>query len=50
MTNKTEIIKAFREARIVGEKLLSQGKISWDQFQFSMLGFELSLKEMGEDL
>ena len=50
MTDKQEMIRSFRQARIVGEKLLSQGKISWDQFQFSMLGFELSLKEMGEDL
>jgi len=49
MTNKTEIIKAFREARIAGEHLLSQGKISWDQYQFSMIGFELTLREMGED-
>ena len=50
MTDKQEIIRSFRQARIVGEKLLSQGKISWDQFQFSMLGFEIQLKAMGEDL
>jgi hypothetical protein len=49
MTNKIEIIKAFRKARIDGEYLLSQGKISWDQFQFTMIGFELQLRSMGED-
>ncbi len=50
MTNKQEVIKAFREARITGEQLLSQGKITWDEFSFTMLGFELTLREMGEDL
>ncbi|VVB85643.1 Uncharacterised protein [uncultured archaeon] len=50
MTNKTEIIKAFREARIAGEKLLSQGKISWEQYASTMVGFELTLREMGVNL
>lgn len=50
MTNKNEVIKAFRKARIVGENLLSQGKITWNEYAFSMIGFELSLKEMGEVL
>jgi hypothetical protein len=50
MANKQEVIKAFREARIAGEKLLSQGKITWDEFAFTMVGFELTLREMGEDL
>ncbi len=50
MANKQEVIKAFREARIAGEKLLSQGKITWDEFSFTMLSFEFTLREMGEDL
>lgn len=47
MTNKTELIKAFREARIAGEKLLNEGKITWFDFAFTMLGYEQALKEMG---
>lgn len=50
MTNKQEVIRSFRKARIAGEKLVSQGKISWDEYAFSMMGFELTLIEMGEDL
>ena len=50
MTDIQQVRKAFRKARIDGEYLLSQGKISWDQFQFTMIGFELTLREMGEDL
>lgn len=50
MNTIEQVIKAFREARIVGEKLLSQGKISWDEYAATMVGFELILKEMGVDL
>lgn len=50
MTNVQEIKKAFRESRIAGEQMLSQGKISWEQFEFTMIGFELQLRGMGEDL
>lgn len=50
MENRNEVIKAFREARIAGEKLLSEGKISWDDFSFTMTGYELTLKEMGVNL
>jgi hypothetical protein len=50
MTNKTEIIRSFRRARIDGERLLTQGKIRWDEYAFSMIGFEIQLKSMGEDL
>ncbi len=50
MENIQQIRKAFREARIAGEKLLSQGKITWDEFAFTMLGFEQALREMGDDL
>jgi hypothetical protein len=50
MTDKQEVIKAFREARIAGEQLLSQNKITWEQYEFTMIGFELQFKEMGVDL
>ncbi len=50
MTNKNEVIKAFREARIAGEQLLSSGKITWDEYAFSMIGYELRLKQMGVNL
>lgn len=50
MADRHEVIKAFRKARIVGEQLLSQGKITWEQYSFTMLGFEAILREMGEDL
>lgn len=41
MANKQEVIKAFREARIAGEQLLSQGKITWDEYAATMVGYEL---------
>ena len=50
MTNKDEVIRTFRQARIAGEKLLTQDKINWDQYASTMIGFELSLKAMGENL
>jgi len=50
METVEQVKKAFHEARIVGEQLLSQGKITWDEFVFTMVGFELQLKEMGVDL
>ena len=43
-------IKAFRKARIDGEKLLSQGKITWEEFCFVMLGFEQKLRDSGVHL
>lgn len=50
MNKVNQVKKAFHEARIEGEQLLSQGKISWEQYTFTMLGFEAILREMGEDL
>lgn len=44
------IVKSFREARIAGEKLLEQGKITWEQFSFMMLGYEARLKSKGASL
>lgn len=50
METVNEIEKAFREARIAGEKLLEQGKITWEQFNFTMRGFEAQLKAKGVNL
>lgn len=50
MTDIQQVRKAFRKARTDGEYLLSQGKISWDEYVFSMVGFELALRELGDDL
>jgi len=47
MTTVEQIKKAFREARIVGEKKLSRGEITWDEYVFVMLGFEAKLRSMG---
>jgi hypothetical protein len=50
MTNVESVKKAFHKARIDGEKLLSQGKITWDEYAFIMLGFEAKLQSMGVNL
>ncbi len=42
-----DVQKAFHEAVIAGEKKLSQGKITWDEYAFVMLGFEAKLRSMG---
>jgi len=47
MTNVESEIKAFRESRIAGEKKLSQGKITWDEFSADMLNHEANLRSMG---
>ncbi len=43
-----QVIKAFQAARIEGAKLLEAGKITWDDYAFTMLGFEAQLKAMGQ--
>ncbi len=50
MENIQQVRKAFREARIAGEQMLSAGKITWDEYADTMVGFEFVLREMGEDL
>ncbi len=50
MENIQQIRKAFREAIIADEQMLSQGKITWDEHEARMRDFELALREMGEDL
>jgi hypothetical protein len=47
MNNVESIKKAFREARIAGEKKLSQGLITFEEFADQMLGFEARLRSMG---
>lgn len=48
MESVKDISKAFREARIVGEKLLEQGRITWEGYAAVMIGFEEKLKNMGQ--
>lgn len=48
MESVKDILNAFREARIVGEKLLEQGRISWKGYSIVMIGFEEKLKSMGQ--
>ncbi len=50
MTNVEQVKKAFCEARITGEELLSQGKITWDEHAATMIGYEQILKSMGVSL
>ncbi len=50
MTTVEQVKKAFHEARIAGEKLLSQGKITWEEYAFTMVGYELTLQNMGVNL
>lgn len=42
-----DVQKAFHKAVIAGEKLLSQGKITWDDFADEMRGYEAQLRSMG---
>ncbi len=48
MESVKDILKAFRQARIVGVKLLEQGKITWESYAAVMIGFEETLKDMGQ--
>ena len=50
MANRNEAIKAFREARIAGEKKLSRGEISWEDYRSIMLDFEQDLRGQGVQL
>ena len=47
MNTIESVKKAFRESRIAGEQMLSQGKITWDEYAATMVGYELVLKSMG---
>ncbi len=48
MESVKDISNAFRQARIVGEKLLEQGKINWEGYATVMIGFEEKLRNMGK--
>ncbi len=50
MNNVESVKKAFHEARIAGEQKLSRGEITWDEFEATMIGYELILREMGVEL
>ena len=45
-----DVQKAFHKAVIAGEKKLSRGEITWDEYVFVMLGFEARLRSMGVQL
>ena len=47
MNTVEQIKKAFHKTRVDGEKMLNEGKISWDDFEFVMVGFEMQLKALG---
>ena len=50
MRKRENIIRAFRKARIEGERMLIQGRITWEDFSFVMCGFEEQLKAAGVEL
>ncbi len=49
MNNVESVKKVFHKAVRTGEQLLSKGKITWDEHEATMLGFEKILRDMGED-
>ncbi len=51
MTREIEnITGAFRKARKEGAKMLEDGRITWEDFSFVMIGFEDDLKKAGVEL
>lgn len=50
MEDIQQVRTAFHETRIIGEKLLSEGKICWEAFSIFMITFEEKLRSMGEAL
>lgn len=48
MSRKIErTINSFRKSRIDGEKLLEEGRISWEDFCEIMRGYETDLTALG---
>ncbi len=45
-----DVQKAFHKAVIVGEKKLSRGETTWDEYVFVMRGFEARLRSLGVQL
>ena len=50
MESLKDISKAFRQERIVGEKLLEQGRITWEGYAIVMISFEEKLKIIGQGI
>ena len=44
------VTAAFGKARKEGVKMLSQGRITWEDYTFVMVGFETQLRALGVDL
>jgi hypothetical protein len=49
MESVKEVIAAFKQARIIGEDLLSKGAIPWETFADMMRAFEQKLRSMGHN-
>ncbi len=50
MEKKQDIINSFRKSRMIGEQLLSEGRITWEDYASTMAGYELVLRDMGVNL
>lgn len=50
MESIEDVKKAFKQARIVGEELLSKGLMTWDSLAAMMIGFEQKLRAMGQEI
>jgi len=44
------VTAAFGKARKEGEKMLQDGRITWDDFVFVMIGFEDQLRQLGKSV
>lgn len=44
------ITKAFHDTKVVGEQLLNDKTITWEQYAYTMRGFEIKLEQMGVEL
>jgi len=49
MKEVEQIEKLFHEQCRAGRHLLSEGKITWQEFEETMQGFEAVLRSMGAD-
>ena len=50
MEDIQQVKTAIRETRILGEKLILEGKIRWEDFSVLMIAFEEKLRELGDNL
>ena len=44
------ITKAFHDVLVIGEQLLNDKIITWEQYAYTMRGFEIKLEQMGVEL